>query len=144
MAAADDVEQLSAAAQRAAAAAPGGGGLVQRVAARLFSDEFESTVEKFMDGTVQHFADLTLEHIESGENRLEWHAEYERFTAAFESILDEAIAAEGGSAEEFAKIAGDEASLSEDERAVLDLLRASSEYSYFLRLVYDEVQERRT
>ena len=137
---ADEIETLSAAVQRAVDG--GGGGLVQRVAARLFSDELQTTVEKFLDNQVEHFRDLTPAHIAAGENKLEWWDAYQRFIALFDRSLDEVVAAEGGTAAEFATLCEDESKLSEDERAVIDLLRASSDYSAFLQLMYDEVESK--
>ena len=137
---ADEIETLSAAVQRAVDG--GGGGLVQRVAARLFSDELQTTVEKFLDNQVEHFRDLTPAHIAAGENKLEWWDAYQRFIALFDRSLDELVAAEGGTPEEFERLCEDESRLSEDERMVLELLRASSEYTAFMQLMYDEVEDR--
>jgi hypothetical protein len=139
-----EISALSAAVQRAVdAAGPGGGGLVQRVAARLFSDELQGVIAKFLDNNAALFKDLTPAHIASGENKLEWWSAYERFMALFDRSLEEVVAAEGGSAAEFAALAADEAKLTEDERCVIDLLRASSDYTAFLELMYDEVEEKR-
>lgn len=139
-----EISSLSAAVQRAVAAAgPGGGGLVQRVAARLFSDELQGQIEKFLDNQAPLFAGLTPDHIAAGENQLEWWSSYERFIKLFDTSLEEVVVAEGGTAEEFAKLAEDESKLTEDERCVIDLLRASSDYKAFLEIMYDAVEERR-
>jgi len=139
-----EISSLSAAVQRAVdAAGPGGGGLVQRVAARLFSDELQGTIAKFLDNNACHFADLTPAHIASGENQLAWWSSYERFMALFDTSLEEVVAAEGATPAEFAALAADEASLTEDERCVIALLHASSDYKAFLELMYDEVEEKR-
>jgi hypothetical protein len=139
----DELEALSASVQRSLEQESfGGAGLVQRVAARLFSDDLQSTVEKFVDNNVQHFTTLTPEQIAAGENQLRWWSSYQSFIALFDRSLDELVAAEGGTPEEFARLCEDESRLSEDERMVLELLRASSEYTAFLQLMYDEVEDR--
>ena len=142
-ASADDVEALSAAVQRAVDADKGGGGLVQRVAARLFSDDLQATVHKFLDNQCAHFMDLTPEHIAAGENQLAWWESYQKFIALFDTSLDELVVAEGGTVAEFAALCADESKLTEDEVTVLDLLRASSDYPSVLQLMFDECEERR-
>lgn len=138
-----DIEALSSAVQRSVDLNGGKGGLLERVAARLFSDDLQGVVEKFLDNHVDLFNELTLAHIEAGENRLEWYDAYNRFIALFDQSLEDIVSDEGGSVEEFAKLAADAEKLSEDERIVIELLQASSEYESFLNLMYDEVQDRK-
>jgi hypothetical protein len=139
----EDIEALSSAVQRSVDLNGGKGGLLERVAARLFSDDLQGVVEKFLDNHVNLFTELTLEHIEAGENRLEWYDAYQRFIALFDHSLEEIVNDEGGSVEEFAKLAADADKLSEDEKVVIELLQASAEYESFLNLMYDEVQDRK-
>jgi hypothetical protein len=142
-----DIESLSSAVQRSIDLNGGGGGgkvgLLERVATRLFSDDLQGVVEKFLDNHVSLFQELTPAHIESGENTLEWWDAYQRFIALFDKSLEEIVKEEGGTIEEFAKLAEDEKNLSEDEKIVIELLQASSEYTSFLNLMYDEVQDRK-
>ena len=116
---------------------------MQRVAARLFSDELQGTIEKFFDNNTAAFADLTPADIASGENKLVWWDGYQRFMALFDTSLEEVVVAEGGTAAEFAALAADESRLTEDERCVIDLLHASSDYKAFLEIMYDAVEEKR-
>lgn len=75
--------------------------VIQRVAARFFKDDFQATVEKFIDNNVGLFMELTEDQIDAGENKLEWHDAYERFIGVFDESLEEYVTAEGCELPEF-------------------------------------------
>jgi hypothetical protein len=122
-----------------------GKGLIARVAARCFSDDFQSVVSKFIDNKVGLFLDATEAEIEAGENKLEWYAAYQEWVAIFDKVLSELLVAEGASEEEFSEEAERvmESGAEGAEADFLRLLQGGSEYPAFLRMMKDEADEER-